>query len=73
VNRYRLTGHYGTFEIQRIVERADYDDAWAETGIMPALQAEGWEFTAEPDGEDWTIEMWVNGQWVEQDDPEFGG
>jgi hypothetical protein len=54
--RYRLTGNYGTFVITKVVDVADEDEAFMETGIMSDLVAVGWEFVETPDGEDWDIE-----------------
>lgn len=54
---YRLTGNYGTFEISKIVEAEDGEGAFEQTGIMQDLIAVGWEFTSDPDGEEWEIEV----------------
>lgn len=63
---FRLTGNYGTFEIQRVVEADDYDHAWSLTGIVSTLEAAGWTFTESPDGEDWVIEELLDDEWVER-------
>lgn len=52
---YRLTGNYGTFEVSRVIEAPDEDEAWCETGIKTILEAAGWSVDG-PDGEDWEIE-----------------
>lgn len=54
--RFRLTGNYGTFEITRVVEADDEDDAYCETGITSTLEAAGWTVSA-VDGEDWEVEL----------------
>ena len=56
MKRYRLTGNYGTFEITRVVEAENEDEAFCETGIMSDLVDIGWEIVSAPDGEEWEIE-----------------
>lgn len=53
--KFKLTGNYGTFEVTRVVEAEDEDEAWCETGISDALRADGWD-VSNVDGEDWEIE-----------------
>lgn len=53
---FRLTGNYGTFEITRVVEAEDEDEAWEHSGIMSTLLEAGWVFIDSPEGEDWEIE-----------------
>lgn len=66
---YRLTGNYGTFEIQRIVEAADAQAAYEQAGIITTLTAAGWTCTDAPDGESWTIEVQDDaGAWVDADE-----
>lgn len=62
---YRLTGDYGTFEIEREVEVESAKEAYAMTGICQTLEDEGWTIVTWPDGESWMIEQDVNGRWVE--------
>lgn len=52
---YRLTGNYGTFEISRVVEAANFDEAYEQTGIMDVLADAGWTIESSPDGEEWSI------------------
>lgn len=67
MNQYRLTGDYGTFEIQRTVEAASPADAHSMSGIMLDLMEVGWTVLSSPDGECWTVEELVDGEWVEVD------
>jgi hypothetical protein len=53
--RWRLTGNYGTFVIQRVVEAADEDAAFMLTGIGTTLTAAGWTMVEPPEGEEWDI------------------
>ena len=55
MSRYMLTGNYGTFEVTRVVEANDINEAWNMTGITPDLEAGDWHVSA-IDGEEWTIE-----------------
>lgn len=64
-DRYRVTGDYGTFSIRREVEAASDDDVWSATGICTTLEADGWEIVEWPEGEEWTVELWHDGAWVE--------
>jgi hypothetical protein len=57
MNQYQLTGNYGTFEITKIVEAEDEDEAFQQTGIMSDLEDAGWDFTEGPDGEQWEVEV----------------
>lgn len=61
--RFRLTGNYLTFEIQREVAAECALDAYAETGIDATLEEAGWTLTAWPGGEWWTVEVNVGGRW----------
>lgn len=70
MNTYRLTGNYGTFEIRKIIELPSHEDAYAQTGIVVDLIAAGWTILESPEGEEWTIEMLVDGLWVEADEDE---
>jgi|CXWL01.1.fsa_nt_gi hypothetical protein len=65
MNRYRLTGEYGTFTVTKEIKAVDYDEAYAETGIMMDLEDLGWSFADLPEGEAWLIEELQNGEWVE--------
>jgi hypothetical protein len=56
--KFKLTGNYGTFEITKIVEAEDEDEAWEHTGIMIDLMAAGWDVVDAPEGEEWDIEEW---------------
>jgi hypothetical protein len=53
--RFRLTGYYGTFVIERVVEAADKDAAFMQTGITTTLEAAGWTMVESPSGEEWEI------------------
>lgn len=53
--KFRLTGNYGTFVIDRVVEAEDEEDAFTETGIMDDLADQGWRIVSAPDGEEWEV------------------
>lgn len=76
--RWRLTGNYGSFEIQREIHARCYDEARERTGVMVDLEKVGWTFTSSPDGEEWEIEAWDrdNEQWCPIDEdpyPDYPG
>ena len=52
--KFLLVGNYGTFELWKVVEAFDEDEAYEHTGFMIDLEAVGWTMST-PDGEEWTI------------------
>jgi hypothetical protein len=57
--KFKLTGNYGTFVIERVVEATDQDEAFTMTGIGTTLTAAGWTIVEPPEGEEWEIEEFV--------------
>jgi hypothetical protein len=53
--KFKLTGNYGTFVIERVVEAADENAAFMLTGIGTTLTAAGWTMVEPPEGEEWEI------------------
>lgn len=67
LRKYRLKGDYGTFNLERVVEVANAEDAWAETGVYTTLEAAGWKVVDMEDAE-WIIIDEATGKAVDPTD-----
>lgn len=56
MKQYRIWSDYGTFEITKLVEAEDEDEAWQETGIMADLIDAGWTIVSSPEGEEHDVQ-----------------
>ena len=54
--QYRIWSDYGTFEITKLVEAENEDEAWEHTGIMRDLMEAGWTVVDAPEGEEHDVQ-----------------